>query len=196
MTTSLPRTALLGLALGAAWGVLARIWMRLISTVPEFSWTGTLGIIGVTATLGAGVGLVHAARRGGRSRWWTIAIVPGLVTFLSPGMVLAPSFLLGGLAWGSRGRVLRVVGVAVIAGSLALATYLLVAVPDPGAPDATLAQDVVFEVGFAAMALSLAWASSLVWQRTRSRGPSAAQSGCQSGYPPGKESATTHQRVG
>ena len=87
---------------------------------------------------------------------------------------------------------LRDVGVAVIAGSLALATYLLVAVPDPGAPDATLAQDVVFEVGFAAMALSLAWASSLVWQRTRSRGSSAAQSG----YPPGKESATTHQRVG
>ena len=188
MTTSLPRTALLGLALGAAWGVLARIWMRLISTVPEFSWTGTLGIIGVTATLGAGVGLVHAARRGGRSRWWTLAIVPGLVTFLSPGMVLAPSFLLGGLAWGSRGRVLRVVGVAVIVGSLALATYLLVAVPDPGAPDATLAQDVVFEVGFAAMALSLAWASSLVWQR-RGPGPlSAAESG--------EQSATTHQRVG
>jgi hypothetical protein len=188
VTTSLPRTALLGLTLGAAWGVLARVWMRLISTSPEFSWSGTLGIIGLAATLGAGVGLVHAARRGGRSRWWTLAAVPGLVLFLSPGLLLAPAFLLGGLARGARGRVGQVVGLLAVASSVGLATYAVVALPDPGAPPPDALDVVVFEIGFVAMTLSLAWASSLVWQRTGSRRPSAAE------YR--QESPTTHQRVG
>ncbi len=68
------RGAALGFALGATWGVLARVWMRLISTEPEFSWVGTLSIVGLAAVLGAGVGVgrmprdVRAARRGGPSR--------------------------------------------------------------------------------------------------------------------------------
>ena len=99
MTLLLLRGAALGLALGAAWGVLARVWMRLITTDPAFSWSGTLLIVGLAALLGAGVGLVDAALRAGRSRWWRLAVVPGLLLLLGPGILLAPSFVVGGLAW-------------------------------------------------------------------------------------------------
>ncbi len=157
-----------GAALGAGWGVLARVWMRLISTDPEFSWEGTLMIIGFSALLGLGVGVVHASRRTGRSRWWTLAVIPGLVLFMSPGMVLAPAFLLGGPAFGVRGRILRVVGVLALVGTLALALYLALFMPDPGAEDPSFGDVLVFEGGFALLAVALAWASSLVWQRTRS----------------------------
>ena len=70
------RYAGLGIALGAGWGVLARIWMRQVSTIHNFSWTGTLFIVGLAALAGASLGLVHAARRRGGSRWWRLAALP------------------------------------------------------------------------------------------------------------------------
>ena len=166
--TALLRGAAAGFALGAGWGVLARIWMRLISTEPEFSWAGTLMIIGFSALLGLGVGVVHAARRSGRSGWWTLAVVPGLVLFLSPGLLLAPAFLLGGPAFGVRGPALRAMGVLAIVGTLALALAMALLLPEPGAGDPTLGDALVFEGGFAVLAVTLAWASSLVWQRRAS----------------------------
>ena len=80
----------IGVVLGVGWGVLARVFMRLVSTTPEFSWAGTLLIIGFSALLGAGIGLVVGARASGRTRWWRLAPVPGLVLFASPGMLLLP----------------------------------------------------------------------------------------------------------
>ncbi len=154
--TRLARGAALGFALGAAWGVLARVWMRLITTDPEFSWSGTLMIIGLSAVLGLGVGVVDAARRTGRSGFWTLAVVPGLLLLMSPGMLLAPAFLLGGLAWGARGRLARVVGLLALAGSIGVGIWA-------GLGDIT----VTYVVGYVALALSLAWASSMVWQRSK-----------------------------
>ena len=34
-----------GAGLGLAWGIVARIWMRLIATTPEFSIPGTAAIL-------------------------------------------------------------------------------------------------------------------------------------------------------
>ena len=107
-----------GLALGAAWGALARVYMRLVSTNPEFSWSGTLGILGVAAVFGGTLGFVHAARlRGGRA-WWRLAVLPGLVLFAGPGALLFPAVLLGGFAWGTRAwwpaRVLAAAAVLVL----------------------------------------------------------------------------------
>jgi hypothetical protein len=153
--TRLARGAGLGFALGAAWGTLARVWMRLITTDPEFSWSGTLMIIGLSAVLGLGVGVVDAARRTGRTGFWTLAVVPGLLLFMSPGMLLAPCFLLGGLAWGARGSGARVVGLVAVAGSVAVGIWA-------GLGDIT----VTYVVGYVALALALAWASSLLWQRS------------------------------
>ena len=96
------RYAAMGFALGAGWGVLARVWMRLISTSPEFTWAGTLSIVLTAAVIGLALGVVHAARRRGGSRW-----------FLSPGIVLFPAAVIGG--WGlRRGPVARLVGAVAV----------------------------------------------------------------------------------
>jgi len=160
--TRLLRGAALGLALGAAWGILARMWMRLISTNPEFSWSGTLFIVGLAALLGAGVGLVDAALRTGRSRWWRLAVLPGLLLLLGPGTLLAPSFLMGGLAWRPHRWWLRVLGALMLIGSVAGATWLVTT--DPQAQPVTASDVVMFTTGFTVLALGLAWASSRVWQ--------------------------------
>jgi hypothetical protein len=115
------RYAGLGIALGAGWGVLARIWMRQVSTIHNFSWTGTLFIVGLAALAGASLGLVDAARRRGGSRWWRLAALPSLLLFFGPGVPFLPSYLLGGWAWGSRAsRALRAVAVLPL---LALPAY-------------------------------------------------------------------------
>ena len=38
-----------GATISALWGVVARTWMRFITADPEFSWSGTLTIVGVVA---------------------------------------------------------------------------------------------------------------------------------------------------
>ena len=43
-------------------GAVARGFMRLLTTSPEFSWSGTLFILAASVVAGACVGLVHAAR--------------------------------------------------------------------------------------------------------------------------------------
>ncbi len=58
-----------GAGLGLAWGIVARIWMRLIATNPEFSVPGTAAILLITTLFGACVGWAFAARRRGWPRW-------------------------------------------------------------------------------------------------------------------------------
>ena len=95
----LVRAAATGLAAGAVWGVAVRVFMRLVTTdKPAFSWVGTLSIIASTAVFGLVVGVAAQARREGRSRWWLLLAVPGLLLFAGPGMLFLPAFLLGGIA--------------------------------------------------------------------------------------------------
>jgi hypothetical protein len=58
-----------GAGLGLMWGIAARLWMRLISTQPEFSIPGTAAILIITTLFGACAGLAFAARRRGWRRW-------------------------------------------------------------------------------------------------------------------------------
>ena len=58
-----------GAGLGLVWGIAARIWMRLISTRPEFSIPGTAAILIIATIFGAWAGLAFAARRRGWRRW-------------------------------------------------------------------------------------------------------------------------------
>ena len=60
---------LCGAGLGLVWGIAARLWMRLIATSPEFSITGTVGILLVTTLFGGWAGLAYAARRRGWLGW-------------------------------------------------------------------------------------------------------------------------------
>ncbi len=58
-----------GAGLGFVWGIAARIWMRLISTKPEFTISGTAAILVIAMVFGAFVGFAFAARRRGWRRW-------------------------------------------------------------------------------------------------------------------------------
>ena len=58
-----------GAGLGFVWGIAARIWMRLISTKPEFSISGTAAILVIATVFGACTGFAFAARRRGWRRW-------------------------------------------------------------------------------------------------------------------------------
>ena len=103
------RSVAAGLAAGVVWGVVARGFMRLLTTDPAFSWSGTLFILGLSAVAGLAWGLVRGARRTGRSPWWRLAALPMLLLFFGPGIVLLPGAL-GVAAVLRGGPVLRVLG--------------------------------------------------------------------------------------
>ncbi|MEV5966767.1 hypothetical protein AB0L70_33675 [Kribbella sp. NPDC051952] len=71
MTVRVLTTTAAGLGLGVGWGIAARVWMRLITTEPEFSWTGTAFIIGLTGVCGLALGFLYGVRGNGSTdqRW-------------------------------------------------------------------------------------------------------------------------------
>jgi hypothetical protein len=81
-----------GAGLGLVWAIAARVWMRLISTAPEFSVFGTVVILAIAMLFGACARLAFAARRRGWRRWGH---------YLPRGLVVAFLFPLG-LAAGCR----------------------------------------------------------------------------------------------
>lgn len=119
------RALVLGAAGGLVWGVAARGWMRLVSDDPEFTWSGTAVIVGLSVLAGASYGVVAGARRSGRRRWWRLAAVPALLMFASPGMLLLPSAVSGAVAVGVRHRATRVVAAVVAVASVSGTLVLL-----------------------------------------------------------------------
>jgi hypothetical protein len=112
-----PRAGLVGLAVGAVWGVVARAWMRMVSTSPEFSWSGTLAIVVLSAIVGLLVGLSWWARQAsGWRRWLRFLFVPGLVLFAGQGLPLAPGFLIAGPLLRRRGLFARLGALLAIVG--------------------------------------------------------------------------------
>jgi hypothetical protein len=117
-----------GLVLGLALGVLARLWMRLIADDPAFSWAGTMFIVAAFGLFGAGQGASWAARRSGwRRRAVSVtrvgAAVLSLPLFTGAGAIMLPTVLAASLAcwrtdWPRWTRVL--------AGVLALPVVLVV----------------------------------------------------------------------
>ncbi|PUA81312.1 hypothetical protein [Nocardioides currus] len=88
------RSAVVGAVIGVVVAALARGWMRLIASEPEFTWGGTIAIAAMFTLLGLLTGLVGAALASGRSGWWRIAAIPGLGAFLAQGIVVLPLALL------------------------------------------------------------------------------------------------------
>jgi len=150
-----------GAVLGLAWGLSARIWMRAITDVPEFTWTGTLMILGFAAWLGLGSGLLATTKRGGRKPWWALLGAPGLLLFASPGMVMLPAFLFGGLAFSTHARLWRLMGWIAVATPVALIVAL--------SGDEPVTDDVLlFAIGGGAMlSVGLALLGAPLWARRR-----------------------------
>ena len=92
-----------GAGLGVIWAIAARIWMRLISTTPEFSIAGTLAIVVIATLFGACAGFAFVARRRGWRRWGHYVPRGLTVAFFIPfgiggGLPLMLSVLLATLA--------------------------------------------------------------------------------------------------
>ncbi|CAN5161405.1 hypothetical protein BH18ACT5_BH18ACT5_05330 [soil metagenome] len=94
------RRLLAGAGLGLLWGVGMRSWMRFISTEPEFSWSGTLFIVGATTIAGTLTGLAYHRWQLGRGSAWRLLALSYLPLGTAAGSVMLPSFVIGGLALG------------------------------------------------------------------------------------------------
>jgi hypothetical protein len=92
-----------GAAVGATYGVALRAWMRLVSTDPGFTWSGTGYIVGAFTVLGAMAGLVTVGRR---RRWRRrlvagrgVGIVLSLGCFAGAGVLMLPTIVPAALGW-------------------------------------------------------------------------------------------------
>lgn len=122
-TASAPLVITAFVAGGFVWGVVARAWMRVVAGDPEFSWGGTLFIVGLFTVVGAAQGVALAVRRARWPRWaQTIVRVPvafvGLFLGFGAGTVMLPALVTGPLALGRtdwpRGARWALAGVAAL----------------------------------------------------------------------------------
>jgi len=89
-----------GAILGFMWGVLIRVWMRYISTDPEFTWSGTGYIVGAATVVGTLLGLAAIRRRQAGRGWWRLNGLAVLTLGMGAGGIMIPSVLLGAIAIG------------------------------------------------------------------------------------------------
>jgi hypothetical protein len=79
-----------------------RAWMRFITSDPEFTWGGTLFIVGATTLAGAMTGIAYSRWQRARGNWWRLLALSFLPLGAAAGAAMLPSFVLGGLAWGAK----------------------------------------------------------------------------------------------
>jgi hypothetical protein len=92
-----------GLVGGLALGIVARAWMRLIAEDPEFTWDGTIFILGAFTVFGFTQSVAAVVRRRAKRRW---AVAVGrmlgmfgmLPLFVGAGAIMLPTVVGGGLA--------------------------------------------------------------------------------------------------
>ncbi len=106
--------------------------MRYVGTDPEFSWSGTGFILGAGVVAGACLGVVEAARRSGRSRWWRVVGIGGIGLGGGAGSLLVPVVLRAGWGLACRGR--RWASVAAVLLPAAALVALVVSEPVPHDP--------------------------------------------------------------
>jgi len=154
-----PLVLLGGLAGGLVWGIHARVWMRFISTDPEFTWAGTLFIVFGFGVAGLAQSAASLGRRADlrRSRLTTVRVA----TFASllplgaaaggpvfPTIVLAP-LALTHAEWSRRTRLL-VGGIALIP---------VVAIAGISLDDLSLGRAAAGFVWFVGVYAGIAWAA-------------------------------------
>jgi hypothetical protein len=170
------RYAAIGILLGSMWMIAARVWMRLISTEPEFTWSGTLRIVGAAAVIGTALGVVQAARRRGASPRWRMLALVGLVIFNSQGAVLLPAAVLGGwgLRRGTAGRV--VAGIGILSAPILLVVLMWDFVNTHLMPYPDTVYRAVLAAGGLLFGGTAAWASSIALGPWRDGAATAVES--------------------
>lgn len=116
------KTLALGFLGGITVGVLARVWMRWISTDPEFSWSGSIFIVMSFTIFFTAQSIVAIFRRRVRSRRATtlvrvLGVLLSLPLFSAAGALMLPTVAIASIViWteglsrlGGKGRIARVV---------------------------------------------------------------------------------------
>ena len=88
---------------GAVLGVVARLWMRWISTDPEFTWGGTIGIVIAFTTFATTQTTIYVLRRRVRTRRFTsvirgVGVFFSLPLFTAAGAIMFPTVALTSIA--------------------------------------------------------------------------------------------------
>lgn len=102
-STRVPPTIVFGIVGGCALGVIARAWMRVIAEDPEFTWSGTVGIVVGFTIFGFAQSIVAIAReRVDRRSTLTIIRTFGAMAmvplFFAAGALMFPTVIGCGLA--------------------------------------------------------------------------------------------------
>jgi len=141
---------------GLAVGVVARAWMRWITVDPEFSWTGTIGIVVVfvvffSAQAGARVARVRVRSPRRVTGVRAVAGVLSLGLFGAAGAVMFPTVLFGSLAlW--RSGFHRLVRSLLVIAALPAPIYVTSTIAsDHGWSPATIGRIMVFVAIYAAV---------------------------------------------
>jgi uncharacterized membrane protein len=167
------RQAIAGLLGGLALGTLARFWMRLLSDDPEFSWSGTLFIIGGFGVFGLLQTVPRAVRRR-RDAGWKVGVsrvvggVGMLPLFVAAGAVMLPTVLAGGMATTRPNWRRFWIGVAWVVAALPIVVIVVQSVDESGW---TLGLGVAVVLIVCTYALVVRWARpTLAPQRYAHRG--------------------------
>lgn len=88
---------------GAFLGITARLWMRWISTDPEFTWAGTIGIVSAFTVFTTSQAAIYAARRRVKNKRLTsvirgVGIFFTLPLFTAAGAIMFPTVALASIA--------------------------------------------------------------------------------------------------
>ena len=92
-----------GLFGGLGLGIVARAWMRLIAEDPDFTWDGTIFILGAFTVFGVTQSVAAVVRRRAKRRWAvrvgrTLGMIGMLPLFVGAGAIMLPTVVGGGLA--------------------------------------------------------------------------------------------------
>lgn len=93
------RFILIGAGVGLAWGIAMRAWMRFITAQPEFSWSGTIFILGAATITGTVLGLAWHRRAVGGVGWWRLSVLT-LLLLGAGGAIMWPAVIFGAMALG------------------------------------------------------------------------------------------------
>ena len=96
------KIVLVGLVGGVGLGVIARAWMRWISTEPEFSWSGTIFIIGSFAIFVVTQSIVYLLRQKFKGKRTTriiqfCGVIFSIPIFMAAGGMVLPTVALASL---------------------------------------------------------------------------------------------------
>lgn len=153
---------MLGALFGLLWGSGLRAWMRFISTDPEFTWSGTLFIVGATTIAGALTGLAYHRWQLGKGSWWRLLALSYLPLGSAAGSVMLPSFVIGGIALGRSSWPLWVrVGLGLVAVGFQIVVFA------GGASDIRSGREVIALAIYAVFLGLETWAFSIMFRLRR-----------------------------